>query len=307
MRKILFLLIAFCSHALHSQITVKLLDSITIGLPENDLQAVDADENGKVYIGTSNSGLIEFKDTIQGIFNPKNSVIKGNYIGPVFIDKDNNVWASYSNPDKLVMFNGSKWTEIKDSLLNDFGVTAITQDTEGNLYFGGSGLLKYNQKTWSKINLPVGATIRALDISNDGTIAIGHNDGLIIGKEGNWKTYTEENSELVLDVVRAVKFTPENKLLIGYGGGFGDGGFSVLSSGMWQHYNKSNSKISDHMVRDIEYDGKSIYWMATNDGLVRFENGVVVITYFFNDGQYSNVIKDIVYPAIRCGWQQILV
>ena len=56
-------------------------------------------------------------------------------------------------------------------------------------------------------------------------------------------------------------------------------------------YNNANSGISDHMVRDIVFDGKN-YWMATNNGLVKFD-GKKVSSVFFREGMFKNVINEI--------------
>lgn len=46
------------------------------------------------------------------------------------------------------------------------------------------------------------------------------------------------------------------------------------------------------MVRDIVFDGKN-YWMATNNGLVKFD-GKKVSFVFFREDMFKNVIRDIV-------------
>ena len=96
-----------------------------------------------------------------------------------------------------------------------------------------------------------------------------------------------------MGVIRGLKFRPDGALMIGYGGGFGGGGLSVLSSNfkVWTHYNKSNSQIPDHQIQDIEYDGKN-YWMASNNGLVK-KDGVSISAVFFREGMFKNVILDI--------------
>jgi len=134
--------------------------------------------------------------------------------------------------------------------------------------------------------------VRAIDVSSEGSIAIGHNSGLLIYRENKWASFTKENSNLRLATVRAVKFRSNGELLIGYGGGLGDGGISIIKGDTWEHWNKSNSKISDHMVRDIEVDSNQSIWMATNNGLIKM-NGNEITPIFFRNGMYQNVILDI--------------
>ena len=116
---------------------------------------------------------------------------------------------------------------------------------------------------------------------------------LLIYANGKWKKYTEKNSELQLGTIRGLKFRSDGALMIGYGGGFGNGGFSVLSNDFtaWTHYNKLNSRIPDHQIQDFEYDGK-VYWMASNNGLVKMD-GTEISPIFFRTGMYKNVILDI--------------
>jgi ligand-binding sensor domain-containing protein len=131
-----------------------------------------------------------------------------------------------------------------------------------------------------------------MDINKTGVIAIGHNDGLLIRENNKWKSLTEENSELKLSTVRAVRFTDNENLYIGYGGGYGNGGFSILKDSKWTHFNKTNSKVPDNMVRDIEIGKKGVIWMATNNGVIKLEGDTISPIYFRN-GAFANTILDI--------------
>lgn len=170
----------------------------------------------------------------------------------------------------------------------------MSKNTKGEIYFGCSnGIVKFDGTTWSKIELPINdIVIRAIDVSQNDIIAVGHNDGLLIGTEKKWKIFKEEKEKLQLSVVRSLKFISDTTLIIGYGGGFGNGGFSVKNKEKWTHYNKLNSKMPDNMVRDIEFDGKGDYWMATNNGLAAFSKGGLK-SMFFRNGIFKNVLLDI--------------
>tara|TARA_R110000744_G_scaffold380233_1_gene500359 strand:+ start:5769 stop:6707 length:939 start_codon:yes stop_codon:yes gene_type:complete len=251
-------------------------------LAEDKLWGISVDKNGNKWIGTSEFGLQKFDGEKWTTFDKNNSEIKGGFISPIFTDSKGNLWLSYSKPDGLVKFDGEKWTTFnaKEIKLSRISIIDIVEDKDGNIYFGGgSGITKYNGNIWEKIPLPIkGVTVRALDVSNDGELAVGHNSGLLIKANGEWKSYTDKSSELQLSVVRAVKYV-DNKLYIGYGGGSGNGGFSILKKNKWTHYNKSNSNIPNHMVRVIKEDSNGVLWMATNDGVIRFEKGKIKTIY----------------------------
>lgn len=275
---------------------VKIFNKSNSNIVDDNLLSVAVDKKGNKWIGTSKHGLVLFDGENYTNFNKDNSVIKGDYISPIFVDSKGNVWVSFSQPkDGIAKYDGSNWKVYSEEDLKteNISVISICEDKNGTLYFGGvNGIFILQNETWTTLKMPSkDIVVRAIDISKNGVIAIGHNNGLLIYENGKWQTFTEKKSELSLAVVRAVKFKENNDLLVGYGGGFGNGGFSVLSDKKWVHYNKSNSKIPDHKVRDMEFDGSN-YWMATNNGVIQFnENELKPL--LFRDGMFMNVILDI--------------
>jgi ligand-binding sensor domain-containing protein len=293
MKQILFLVLMILSNSINAQKFLELYSSENSNISENDLKSilVDKKSNNK-FIGTSKSGLLKFDNTVFEIIQE----IKGEFFGPLYYDISGNIWVTATNPEELYLIKPNNEIEkINSKTLKEIdGIIAISEDEGGNIYFGGKGLVKFDGKNWSKIKLPDNTiTIRTLDISADNSIAIGHNSGLIIGKENKWQSYNEDTDKLQLSTVRAVKFLNNNKLIVGYGGGFGNGGFSIKEGEKWTHFNKSNSKISDHMVRDIEIDKNNTLWMATNNGLVRFTENGELTSILFREGTYKNTILDI--------------
>lgn len=278
---------------INAQTFLELFSTENSKLPENDIKSILVNSKpDEILIGTSKFGLLTF-DVVK--FETLTEV-KGEYFGPIYKDALGNIWISASNPDVLYKINLNRNIEkISSEILKSIdGIIAIAEDKNGNIYFGGKGLVKFDGKNWKKVNVSVNSIIiRAMDINSNNEIAIGHNDGLIVGNENNWKVYEEETDKLQLSVVRAVKFMTDSKLIIGYGGGFGNGGFSVKEYENWMHYNKSNSNISDHMVRDIEIDNNNTSWMATNNGLVKYTEKGELTSILFRDGMYKNTILDI--------------
>lgn len=293
MKQTFFLVLIFLSININAQTILELYSTENSNISENDLKSilVEKKSNNKL-IGTSKSGLLKF----DNVKFEKIQEIKGEYFGPLYEDKSGNIWVSSSNPEDIyIIKSNNEIVKINSEILNEInGVIAISEDNQGNLYFGGKGLVKFDGEKWNKVELPNNSiTIRTLDVSAENLIAIGHNSGLLIGKENNWKSYEEETDKLQLSTVRAVKFIDKNKLVIGYGGGFGNGGFSIKENDKWTHFNKTNSKISDHMVRDIEIDQNKTLWMATNDGLVKFTEKGELTSILFREGFYKNTILDI--------------
>jgi ligand-binding sensor domain-containing protein len=276
--------------------SAELFDTNNSKIIDDDLWEVSVDKNGKLYLGTVKFGLITFENGEFKNMNKDNSVINGDAVTPIFTDTKGNIWLNYTKPNsEIAKYDGTEWTiyTTKEIPTSNISVIDFVEDKEGNIYFGGgNGFFKFDGVSWSKIEIPEkGLTIRAIDINDNGEIAIGHNSGLVIYSNGKWKSYDDENSELQLSVVRAVKYI-DGRLFVGYGGGMGNGGLSIIENDTWKHFNKTNSKIPDHMVRDIEIDQNGTIWMATNNGMIKMIDDKIEPIYF-REGMYKNTILDI--------------
>ena len=293
-----FILICFFVMSVASCIAqnVKIYDTVNSELITDDLWAIAVDKSGNKWLGTLKYGLIKFDGSTFTVFNKENSLLKGDCSTNLFVDSKGNLWAEFSRPEEgIAKYDGNNWTVFKaaDLGVESIDVRDIREASDGTIWFVISDkVVIYKDGAWSAMEIPY-ENLLCMDIREDGTLAVGCDTLLLVGKNGKWKRFTEGNSELQLGTIRGLKFRPDGSLMIGYGGGFGGGGLSVLSSNFkkWIHYNKSNSRIPDHMIRDIEFDGKS-YWMASNNGLVKMEENTISAV-FFRDGRFTNVIRDI--------------
>lgn len=296
LKNLMSICLCVISSALCMGQNVKIYDTSNSGLIDNDLWAVVVDHDGNKWLGTLKYGLVKFDGDTFTVFNKENSAIKGDCVTTLFVDSKGNLWAEYSRPEEgIVKFDGENWTVFTAASLGveSIDVRDIRETPDGTIWFAFPGkIVSFKDGNTSTLKVPY-ENILCMDVREDGTIAVGCDMQLLIYSNGKWKKYTEKNSELQLSTIRGLKFRPDGALMIGYGGGFGGGGLSVLSSNfkVWTHYNKSNSQIPDHQIQDIEYDGKN-YWMASNNGLVKKDGGDISAV-FFREGMFKNVISDI--------------
>lgn len=269
----------------------KLYNETNSILPHDEIVSIAIDQQGNKWIGTSQNGLYKYDGEKFNHFDNQNSAIKGNYVYNIFVDSKNNVWIDYSVPESgTVMFNGKNWVDYSKKK----GVLyPVCEDQNGNLYFGAKNkVLKFANNVWSTIKLPFdNKFIYAIDVNSKGAIAIGFDEGLLFYENNHWKKYTVNNSKLTLNVVEAVQFSPSGDLYIGYGGGLGNGGFSILKNNQFINYDKHNSSLPDQYVRDIKFGKDGVIWMGTNDGFVSIK-GNIIQPIFFKKGKYQNTILD---------------
>lgn len=256
------------------------------------ISSIAVDNTGNKWLGTSKSGLTKYDDKTFTNFNYRNSKI-GHLVRAVYNDSEGRIWSSYSVSDGIVCIKGSSKTYYtKDKVKNLLRfISVIDEDNKGNIYFGGSGLIKYNGSSWINIRLPKGiGHINAIDISTKGKMAVVSNEGIFI-KEGNtWKSFTRENSDISSSPI-SVKFNTAGVLFIGYRA-FNGGGFSIYDKGNWKYFNKSNTVLLDYTVNDIEIDKNGVVWFATNDGLFKYEDQKV-IQVEINNGKSKFYVTDI--------------
>ena len=301
MKKFLAAVLLFLAVSYGYSQKVQLFDKSNSSIPEDDLLSIAIDGQGNKWIGSAQFGVLVFDGKSYTTF-PE---MKGDFFTPIFKDSKGNMWVSFSalvevgSVDVLARYDGSRWWWYKAEDIGPYNisVTDICEGKDGTLYFAGPAgfLVMVKDNKWELLELPKKDMVAlSVAVRDDGVIALGFGRpdcGLLLYENGKWESFSEKSSPLVLNTVRALKFTKDGSLIVGYGGGFGNGGFSVMKGKKWTHYNKSNSGISDHMVRDIEFDGKN-YWMATNNGLVKFD-GKKVTPVFFREGMFKNVINEI--------------
>jgi ligand-binding sensor domain-containing protein len=272
----------------------QLFDKSNSQISDNNLNDIVLDHKGNLWIGTLKSGLIKY----DGKNFTENRIIDTSAypsIAPLLVDNKGNIWVSYSGTKRgVARFDGTKWTDFSAYCGS---ATCAAEDREGKLFFGNkTGVMVYNGSKWSKFTLPnesvYSYNVLSLAIGKNGQMAVGCDVALLLCDGKAWKALNEQNSELRVGTVRSVKYLDNGALYIGYGGGFGAGGFSILKDNKWKHFDRRNSTFPDQMVRDIEIAKNDIIWMATNDGLVKVD-GDKFQTFKLRPGRFANVIMGV--------------
>jgi len=278
---------------------VEIIDHTNSKLPDDNLWGIAIDHDGNKWMHSLNEGLVKYDGQNFKSYNESNSPITSPKGQIIYSDKKGNTWVIFSE-NSIAKFDGNNWiTCVPDKpLIADKSIFNVCEGNNGEMFFGTSdGIIVYSNSKWSKLTMLGDSTYKyhvlAIAVGKDNQMAVGCDNSLLLYNGKEWKKLTEENSELQLGTVRALKFMDNGELYIGYGGGFGKGGFSILKDDHWKHFDRSNSALPDQMVRKIttSQNGKVI-WMATNNGLVKIDNGKIQ-SIKFRTGRFQNVIMGI--------------
>ena len=114
------------------------------GIPENEVLDVFLDKQDNIWLGTK-KGLVRVKNLAFSHFEPSEELDL--YPTSLFIDSKNNLWAG-SEMGGVLKYDGESFVQaFEDPDLNDHRISCITEDADGNLWFGTAdfgGLFQYD-------------------------------------------------------------------------------------------------------------------------------------------------------------------
>lgn len=284
--------------------------------PSNYLTCIDQDKSGRLWIGTSDKGVISFKYKSYTVYNTSNSPLPSNFITDIEVTETGEIWIATG--DGLASLINGVWTiyNSSNSVILDNYITAV-ESFGNNLWVGTSnGLMVYerDKNLWtrygrdnSEIPHP---SILCIGMDNEGVIWFGTNGfGIVrltrVWDEINsryiesWLWYApQDNPQFPGSSISTVAIDPNGSRWFGHLRTQTEkGGISNLSASLrnpvWKVY-------LDNLAQDTYFE--KIYfengtkWLCTNVGLMYFQNPSSVNTINSNnsDMPFSN-IKDMVF------------
>ncbi|WP_256001942.1 ligand-binding sensor domain-containing protein [Pedobacter deserti] len=223
-----------------------LYDSLKTGI-KRGYSIVNNAASGEVYF-TSDQGLVINKNGVWSVINKANiKALPSDRVNYAKKDKKGRIWIGTFSGSVMIDLDGTA-TDFNagSTVLKGKCITALEEDSQGNLYFG---LYEYAPADRKRL-------IR--------------NEGIAVFKpDGSWKQLTIENSGIpVNDVGPMLYDEKENVLWIGTALA-GLVRFDLKDG--WELYNNKNSQVPSSFVTDIGKDTKGNIYLTTRYGLVKIE------------------------------------
>ena len=197
-------------------------DTISSVMPNNSWYAVKVVAQGDLWVGgddncrlyhISGSNITEYTDSINSIGE----------IRSIEEDAHGNIWVGTTFG--LRMYNGARWFNYSDSILNE-GIWTMELGFDSLMWFGSwsEGIFKYDGQKFTNYNsqnspMP-SAQVRSLSKGVYPNLWIGTRDGLLrFDGDTTWNHWTENNSQLYDNEVYALAVDNDSVTWIGPNGG----------------------------------------------------------------------------------------
>ena len=224
------------------------------------------DDAGNIWLATNNAGLVRMGALEHDMtpvqprsLNNQKMVEETVRIQCVYTDDTGLLWVG---TEKFgVAYYGKNIYKFNSELLGD--ITAITEDNEGNLYYGTNdkGVIGYSGTLAS-------TKVTAMKYTNDGSIWVGSSqNGLTRIKDGKTRIYSTKADSiggLINDHINELCSDRAGNLWIAT-----RGGLQVFNPRMntFSSYTKENKRLNNNMITTLFYGSNNRLLVGTADGL----------------------------------------
>ncbi len=278
-------------------------------LSNNKISYLFSDKQKNIWIGTYENGInIYFPSAIKFPLMNRNSGLLNDYVYSILQTTNNAIWIG--TEDGLYTFNpkDSKYIDYSSVLKkhNAKTVLSLFEDFERNIWIGtyGQGVIIYNPATKSTRRIlgdsSGNGTITKIIQDSHGVIWVAtYASGLFAINPNNLsiKNFTTKNGLPSDKIYSLFENKADNTLWIGTDGE----GFCILKFvndinkpliTTFKHIENKNS-ISSNKINNIYKDSKGIFWIATSNGLNRFDYKTRnFLSYSEKDGLTNSYIYD---------------
>lgn len=242
-------------------------------IQSNLLTSISVDNYNTKWIGTLNTGLINFNEIEFKNYNTANSQILSNQINCIAVNFDNSIWIGTNNGLSIYSNNSWRSYSTNNSDLPNDNVNSITFDEFGFAWIGtNNGFARFNGTLWQKYNYlsPHFEYLWVTDLTFDhsGNLWIGSNNFGVLKFNGiSFEEFPDSVYSLLTDRITSLDVDNLNKVWIGQQlNSNSRGGISILNG-----TNTTNLFIgtNNNRVNNI-YTHQYQKWVCTNEGIALY-------------------------------------
>lgn len=259
----------------------------TPALHENNIFCLMVARDGALWIGSEGGGLARY---LHGQFRSwtTREGLSNDFVRAMAQDAAGTIWAGTDNG--LLRLNGDRFARVDGTpAIPALAVHSIYQDHEGNLWAGGSRLLRLRGNAATEFTLRGEASqnrVKSITQTSDGTLWVGTVSGLnrmLPGHSGF------EHVPGIVGTVRVLRQTPDGVLWIGT---IGQGAFEYSTGKLTRL--TAPTQLPSNTVLNFFEDGEKNFWIGTQTGMLRLTRTPVSIVPLplANDSDFGTIYQD---------------
>lgn len=294
---------------------------IYTGLLSNDISDITVNQNSVITAGFRRVSAATLVDSVWikhnfGIAGGITKIISDSSGNPWVATRGNGLW--FINGDSLINYDENN-SSLRGPITNDIYIMIYGLVTDGN-YLYASSLLALNNypiaiadlnnldnlSGWDSIGVTNGLNENAvgdIDLYNGQLAVASDANGIYLCSVGEnplvtnitCQHFTRENSLLISNIVRVVRFSPDGILWVGT-----NLGLSRFDPGIDRFVEVSLPPDISSDITILEFDKRGNLWIGTKDGLARLDATTATFTVYnsFNSSIASNLINSLTYDNV---------
>lgn len=237
------------------------------GLSKGEIFCIYVDAQNKLWLAINGGGvnIIEGEKIIK--ISSKEGLPNEN-IFSISQDKSGDYW--FSMQHGVIRYDGVQFGEYDTSAYYNHQMFFTSMlDSKGNLWFGGYGVLKYNNKKLEKFELPknIGGMISYITEDKKGNIWFATENGALKYEDNSFKLFTEKEG-LSANFTLSIKADYEGNIWIGTFGG----GANLFNNESFINYTDKDG-LSSKVITSISADkDNKEYYIGTSTGINIFSS-----------------------------------